>query len=384
MQRSGSGDRDPRLVLALGVPPAAVAHDRPVTTQVQTRAIQFATGCGTDVAWLQSWEVGMTLQLVGGTGEDARVTAHLVGAERFARNGETALDRVRARNRRILLGELGAYRREGRFPRNHEFRGKRVPYFIDPHGTRCALAHLLEIGGQRELVEQIAKTRNNAHVHELAGDVELRAWLDAAGLTLEEAARIQPSYCFLTVADVCLCNRSGTGTVALGTVVVGEGTGGVSVRIERLAGDTSTVSVGDVVLASVTDVALGDKVILQESAGESSINFFQVNTLVGGKDGFTCNHDEFTSSHPLSFETAAEALRSKKDACQEMLIKRDQRWGDSQCADRDAGDDPGIVANNGGCSLGGQGAGADAAALASLAIFAALIRHRARRRAWRK
>jgi hypothetical protein len=53
---------------------------------------------------------------------------------------------------------------------------------------------LLARSGRRDLVDKVAATRNNAYIPELANDPELVAWLEASGLSLEEAARIQPSY----------------------------------------------------------------------------------------------------------------------------------------------------------------------------------------------
>ena len=58
-----------------------------------------------------------------------------------------------------------------------------MPYFVDAKGVRCAMAHLLEAGGERELVQRIARERNNAFVRDLADESRLLAWLAAAGLT---------------------------------------------------------------------------------------------------------------------------------------------------------------------------------------------------------
>ena len=72
------------------------------------------------------------------------------------------------------------------------FSDRAMPYFIDADGTRCAMAHLLELGGAAALVARIANEKNNAFVEELANGQELPAWLDASGLSVAEAARIQP------------------------------------------------------------------------------------------------------------------------------------------------------------------------------------------------
>src|SRR5215510_12906327 len=67
------------------------------------------------------------------------------------------------------------------------------------------MAHLLELGGEGELVRRIARERNNAWVRELGDEPRLLAWLAAAGLTVEEAAAIQPAYC--AVRSTCVCGE---------------------------------------------------------------------------------------------------------------------------------------------------------------------------------
>ncbi|MDB4931641.1 MAG: hypothetical protein JWM10_4125, partial [Myxococcaceae bacterium] len=69
-----------------------------------------------------------------------------------------------------------------------------TPVFVDGDGARCAMAALIESTGDGALVDRVARAHNLAAVRELAGDPGLVAWLDRNGLTLAEAARIQPSY----------------------------------------------------------------------------------------------------------------------------------------------------------------------------------------------
>ncbi|MBX3192834.1 MAG: hypothetical protein KF819_37970 [Labilithrix sp.] len=128
--------------------------------------------------------------------ETLRVAEHIRRAERFVRERpRPRADRASSLLRRILLRELRAYRRAGVFPKNRDFADRATPYFIDADGTRCAMAHLMELGGAAALVARIARERNNAFVRELADEPELLAWLDAAGLSVDDAARIQPTYC---------------------------------------------------------------------------------------------------------------------------------------------------------------------------------------------
>jgi hypothetical protein len=56
------------------------------------------------------------------------------------------------------------------------------------------MAYLIDRSGRRDLVDRVAFTRNNAYIAELADDPDLRVWLDSVGLSVAEAARIQPEY----------------------------------------------------------------------------------------------------------------------------------------------------------------------------------------------
>ncbi len=96
--------------------------------------------------------------------------------------------------RRALLITLSAYRDRGRFPRNYDFAAP-TPYFVDRQtGVLCAVAHLLESTGRRDIVDRVAAANNNVWVPQLAGDTAFASWLNAHGITLAEAARIQVPY----------------------------------------------------------------------------------------------------------------------------------------------------------------------------------------------
>lgn len=128
--------------------------------------------------------------------EVARIRAHFdsVLVELNARD-VSALSREQRHNRAWLVTTLGAYRDRGVFPRNYDFPDRAMPYFVDRKtGTLCAVAHLLESTGRRDIVNRVAATNNNVWVADLAGDAALARWLDANGLTLAEAARIQVPY----------------------------------------------------------------------------------------------------------------------------------------------------------------------------------------------
>jgi hypothetical protein len=104
----------------------------------------------------------------------------------------TAVQRAR---RESLVEILEAYNDRGEFPHNYDFPGQAIPYFVDREtGVVCAVGHLLEQSGRRDIVDRVAAMNNNVWVRELAGDSAFTSWLDTHGLTLAEAARIQAPY----------------------------------------------------------------------------------------------------------------------------------------------------------------------------------------------
>ncbi len=81
----------------------------------------------------------------------------------------------------------------GEFPKNEDFPGQQVPYFVDVHHTHCAVANLMLKDREIDLIQTIAKTNNHIRVREIKDGPAL-AWILRSGFTQEEMARIQPSY----------------------------------------------------------------------------------------------------------------------------------------------------------------------------------------------
>lgn len=127
--------------------------------------------------------------------ETVRLHAHFarVLAQLHARD-VSSWSAARQESRRQVLALLADYDRTGCFPRNEGQLARRTPIFIDRHETRCAMAYLIERSGGASLVARIAATRDLAYIRELANDAELSQWLAGSGLTLDEAALIQPEY----------------------------------------------------------------------------------------------------------------------------------------------------------------------------------------------
>lgn len=124
------------------------------------------------------------------------VVQHLDGALRLLeRRDLTGLSDEQRERRAAAIAALRAYRDAGRFPENRDFPGQYVPYFIDPvTDAHCAVGHLMAVTGHPALARRLAAQDNHVRVLDLRDDAEVAAWLDAHGITLEEAARIQPSY----------------------------------------------------------------------------------------------------------------------------------------------------------------------------------------------
>jgi hypothetical protein len=154
--------------------------------------------------------------------EVVRIQAHFdsVLVELAARDVST-LSASQRTTRASLMRTLQVYRDRAVFPHNYDFSAP-TPYFIDRKtGTLCAVAHLLESSGRRDIVNRVARTNNNVWVADLAGDAALASWLHEHGLTLEEAARIQVPYmppseqrkqtAFMIAAPVSLAVATGTG-----------------------------------------------------------------------------------------------------------------------------------------------------------------------------
>jgi hypothetical protein len=127
--------------------------------------------------------------------EVARLRAHFDSVDAELRlPTELPLTPAQRTVRATLIDWLREYRETGSFPRNDRFPDRAMPFFRDSRGVLCAMAYLIDRSGRRDLVDRVASTRNNASIPELAGDPDLRTWLDSVGLSVAEAARIQPFY----------------------------------------------------------------------------------------------------------------------------------------------------------------------------------------------
>lgn len=300
--------------------------------------------------------------------ELSRVTHHIERAESYAARQDVAeLAPVQRLVRHLLLSALAEYRAAGQFPINRGL-AERTPTFVDASGTRCAMAHLLELGGEGALVEQIARERNHARVRELVDDPRLRAWLVAAGLTAAEAAAIQPAYD--SVTSECICGGDFSHieypVPALGVlegVVLASG----RARIERTYGDAPGFNGDEIALAASYPV--GTRILapidaaLIEAAPEAGYG----SIALDGDAVYRCTSQGVRNAPDLDAEQFAQAVLAND--CAAHLAERDTAW-----AKRSDGG-PVVDDDGGGCSVGGG----EAASIGVLLALVATLVHRSRR-----
>jgi hypothetical protein len=99
--------------------------------------------------------------------------------------------------RYIQLQRLAAYGDRGLFPQNEGYANRAVPIFVDRHNTACAVGQLMRWSGWARSVAEIQRANNLVYVPE-AQQSAVASWILTSGLTLEEAALIQPGYTFVT------------------------------------------------------------------------------------------------------------------------------------------------------------------------------------------
>ena len=240
------------------------------------------------------------------------------------------LSRAQRLARATHLDRLDAYRRRRVFPKNRNFPGRLVPHFVDAAGTRCAMGHLIEASGGRDLVQHIARERNYARIRELWNAPELGAWLDANGISLDEAARIQPSYCAAVAAN-CFCRPVWERGLLQGTPA----DAGTNLAVTAVYGPEMAVTVGDIVpLRDLFGVVGTNDIIFAEwgADGTALARFAGSSQSAEGGDpqvivpSSNCRYGPQVSlPGPLPLVVVTEALSGSK-SCEQVLADHDARW----------------------------------------------------------
>lgn len=247
-------------------------------------------------------------------------------------NPPARLDPAQRLTRALLLDELERYAAEGAFPQNRHT-PERAPVFIDHVGTRCAVAHLMDVSGLGALALEVRDRTNFAVLPSIAEDPRVVSWLEAAGLTAAEAALIQPSYCF-TSPSSCLCDGIGplNETALVIATPAGEGRATVAQVLESKLDGVAVGAEIDLRTFVVRIPTGSDSVVLrvQPRAGADAGGPLLVarSSLVGlSSDTMIPCSTWGVSSLPLSKTDALAAIQSADPkACGTYLASLDKEW----------------------------------------------------------
>ena len=125
--------------------------------------------------------------------EPSRMHAHFAYVRAWLATRPATKPELAAQRAKILAA-FDAYIAKGTTPDNDHLPW-RTPVFIDDHGTICAVGFLIQETAGRPLAEKIATHHRYDLLEDIASDMpEVRDWVAASGLTLEELASIQPAY----------------------------------------------------------------------------------------------------------------------------------------------------------------------------------------------
>jgi hypothetical protein len=321
--------------------------------------------------------------------EAARLRAHFreVLAELRAKDlAHLSLPQRAARARRIA--ELERYAGAGRFPRNLDSPGVPIPYFVDANGTHCAMAHLIASTGAGELVARVAAAKNNAFIRELSADPELLSWLEEAGLTVAEAARIQPSYCFITKADKCFCDGN-PGKTVLEATVTGAGENGMTLaKVDVVHGDAALGMVGQEISVVVAGrlpgelavVKVGDALVVVAGPTSTPGMTYHETAHQIAKDGTVeLRSCSFDLPRPRKEDLITALLSTAKtnpntsgSACSDHLATINPVWGEPQCKESEGGEiiETGATTSSSGASSGGGGQGTNSTEIGGCSLTA--------------
>jgi hypothetical protein len=283
--------------------------------------------------------------------EITRVREHLLGAIIAVGSASTAdLSPAQQGQRTLLLGELIRYAVAGRFPKNISVPERFGPTFVDHEGTRCAMAQLIDKTGNEGLVDRVARSANHAYLAELALDAELAQWLVEHGLSAEEAARVQPSYC-VTPANECVCSRT---IIDSDDVIAGVVQEDGRLLVDELVRSESGIAIGDLldVTFGSSDFEAGERVLADYANGaQLQFAYVDAETLSMGD----CQAQGPQPPETLQLDVLLDIIDGAE--CIQTLEALDPQWAEEECTEgeenfggNDAGEGGGAAVEDGGSS----------------------------------
>ncbi len=143
--------------------------------------------------WLNQLDINLSSYANIPSSELEAIQMHLKLVEKTLRSRDVShLSASQKVNRTKCLNILKKYWIKKVFPQNEEF-SYRTPIFIDKYNTFCAVGYLMKKSGFEGIAREISEENNLVYVRDISNP-NARAWMDWAGLTMEECAWIQPSY----------------------------------------------------------------------------------------------------------------------------------------------------------------------------------------------
>jgi len=128
--------------------------------------------------------------------EQEKIKAHLSYAHQLlTHNSNSIQDEEVLQKRKAGLHALANYIEAGVFPKNVAYEGRR-PCFVDDENNLCAVAHLLKVNGEDDLITSINRTFQYDYIKDIH-HADFLAWVENCGFTLDELAIIQPTYSHL-------------------------------------------------------------------------------------------------------------------------------------------------------------------------------------------
>lgn len=269
--------------------------------------------------------------------EVRRIQHHLDGALEMLESADTShLTKSQRTARARAIANLHEYRDAGQFPINNHFK-ERTPYFRDDFGTLCAMAYLIEKSGRTDIVDYVERTQNNARVYEMADEPALVEWLETNGMTLAEAARVQPEYNGPPAPNVgCFCKENIVGVLDA-VMSATDDDYEYEARVRDVHGETGSWQVNDMIMVQGGSLTIGQRALVPVyDSGNGPEYYGMFFAPLDENERVGCSPTMDTASWGLQrgvcypdlkmhAETAVYAMLYA-DNCSRFLRDQDPRW----------------------------------------------------------